>query len=63
MLEIKLRTIATAAATGAAGTGAGACVAAATAMATVYMIEDAGTCTFTQPQVVFYLKLHLYPVC
>ena len=62
LLEIKLRTIATAtdiAAAGiAGGAGAGAGVAAATATAT-----DVGTCTFTQPLVLFHLKLHLYPVC
>ena len=66
LLEIRLRTIATATAIAAAAcatgaAGAGACVAAATA--TVYMIEDAGTCTFTQPLVVFRLQLHPYPIC
>ena len=71
LLEIRLTTIATvtaiaaaaACATGAGGAGAGAGAAEAAAMATVNMIEDAGTCTFTQPLVVFHLKLHPYPVC
>ena len=78
LLEIRLTTIATATAiaaaaaaaacatgagAGGAGAGAGAAAAEAAAMATVNMIEDAGTCTFTQPLVVFHLKLHPYPVC
>ena len=30
---------------------------------TMYMIEDADTCTLTQRLVVFHLKLHLHLVC
>ena len=47
LLEIKLTTTATAPAP----------------TATMHMIEDAGTCTLTQPLVMFRLKLHLHPVC
>ena len=43
LLEIKLTTTATATAT----------------TATMYMIDDAGTCTLTQRLVVFHLELHL----